>query len=632
MSMATVARLRIRRAVVLAINALPAIVLAVMGYSRRWVAEDAFIDFRVIEHLLAGHGPVFNAGERVEAYTNPLWMAVLALWKMMGGSLEAGSVELGLVLSVGGLVAAQAAAYRVVRHLRGADESSARGIPLPLGGAVFAAVPVVWDFATSGMETGLSVAWLGVSFWLLAWIAVPGDLGAPGQTWRVRPRAWYVTAAILGLGPLIRPDLAIFSAGFVAALGLAYLLDANRPPGPSAWALLALAVGLPTAAYEVFRMGYFAALVPNTALAKEAGLVFWSRGWLYAVDFGGTYALWVPLVVLYALWSQDIRTACARREWSTFGVLLLPAAVAAAHAGYVIRVGGDFMHGRLLLPSLFAGLLPVMTMIVGVSHLPTWRALANAAAVLVVAGWSITCAAVLRLPYTEIGPRGVADERECLVHWTHHAHPMGAADFAAWDFAHLLVEFGTGGSRLMAVTDERGGIGQLSPFIFRLSEAVGSDIDSVADAWSIGVSGYTAGLRVHIVDRLGLADPIAARLRLENRNGRPGHEKWLAIAWIIARFAEASATPLRFGVGLDGRGYVDLAAPATRGVAPPLAVTAARAALACGDLAELVAAVEEPISVRRFLRNLRLAWRLHRLRIASDPLQAQRELCARLQR
>ena len=39
------------------------------GYQRRWVTEDAFISLRVVQQVLAGNGPVFNAGERVEAYT-----------------------------------------------------------------------------------------------------------------------------------------------------------------------------------------------------------------------------------------------------------------------------------------------------------------------------------------------------------------------------------------------------------------------------------------------------------------------------------------------------------------------------------------------------------------------------------
>src|SRR5262249_38967926 len=107
-----------------------------------------------------------------------------------------------------------------------------------------------------------------------------------------------------------------------------------------------------------------------------------------------------------------------------------------------------------------------------------------------------------------------------------------------------------------------------------------------------------------------VADPIIARFRL-TRRWRPGHEKHLPglRAWAIGRFAEPSA-PL----------------PANRVALEP-AARAARAALGCGDLSELLAAIEQPLGARRFLRNLALAPRLTRLRFSSEPDQARDELC-----
>ena len=61
-----------------------------MIFQRRWISEDAFIDLRVVRNLLAGHGPVYNIGERVEAFTNPLWVALLTGYGALGLPLEAG--------------------------------------------------------------------------------------------------------------------------------------------------------------------------------------------------------------------------------------------------------------------------------------------------------------------------------------------------------------------------------------------------------------------------------------------------------------------------------------------------------------------------------------------------------------
>ena len=40
----------------------PVVIVLVGAWSYRWVDEDAFIIFRIIDNLLAGHGLVFNLG------------------------------------------------------------------------------------------------------------------------------------------------------------------------------------------------------------------------------------------------------------------------------------------------------------------------------------------------------------------------------------------------------------------------------------------------------------------------------------------------------------------------------------------------------------------------------------------
>lgn len=52
---------------------LPGLLLAVyvaVGWLRRFSTDDAFINFRVVKQILAGNGPVFNVGERVETTTS----------------------------------------------------------------------------------------------------------------------------------------------------------------------------------------------------------------------------------------------------------------------------------------------------------------------------------------------------------------------------------------------------------------------------------------------------------------------------------------------------------------------------------------------------------------------------------
>ena len=45
-----------------------AVVVAIFfagAWQRRWIADDGLIVLRTVRNLIAGNGPVFNAGERV---------------------------------------------------------------------------------------------------------------------------------------------------------------------------------------------------------------------------------------------------------------------------------------------------------------------------------------------------------------------------------------------------------------------------------------------------------------------------------------------------------------------------------------------------------------------------------------
>jgi hypothetical protein len=101
-----------------------------------------------------------------------------------------------------------------------------------------------------------------------------------------------------------------------------------------------------------------------------------------------------------------------------------------------------------------------------------------------------------------------------------------------------------------------------------------------------------------MIDRRGLADPIASRLRLDVR-GRPGHEKELNDLWILARFAQA----------------------------PPADASSAVKVLSCGGLQQVLAGIDEPLTVRRFVDNLRVAIAQRGLRIPADPEEARATFC-----
>src|ERR1700694_1065036 len=85
------------------------------AWQRRWIADDGLIVLRTVRNLLAGNGPVFNQGERVEANTSTLWTYLLYLGGWIGGPvrLEVVALLLALVLSVLGVALAMLGAGRL---------------------------------------------------------------------------------------------------------------------------------------------------------------------------------------------------------------------------------------------------------------------------------------------------------------------------------------------------------------------------------------------------------------------------------------------------------------------------------------------------------------------------------------
>jgi arabinofuranosyltransferase len=250
----------------LVILLLPVALFILFAWRARAVVDDAYINFRIVNHVLAGHGPVYNVGERVEAGTSPGWLAVLVVLAAVAGGgpdrLPWLSVYAGIAAGAIALMLAQTTAVRAWRQ----SGSPARAGPLvPAGVWIAVAVPPFAEFVASGLETGL----------VLLWIA--GAAAAVGGVNPSARRGW--RAAIVGLGPLVRPELALMAVPLIGAL----LLDAPRRLRTCLRVLVAAAVA--PLGVQVLRMGYFAALVPNTALAKEAFESYWARGGAYLLDW-----------------------------------------------------------------------------------------------------------------------------------------------------------------------------------------------------------------------------------------------------------------------------------------------------------------------------------------------------------
>src|SRR4051794_36494050 len=140
------------RALELLLRALPVAFVVVLGWSHRWVEEDAFINFRVVDQIRAGHGPVFNIGQRVEVATSTFWLAILTVGRTVLPFVEIEhlSIVLGLLLTGLGLWWVQTGAAKLWRRNDGT------ALIVPFAVVVMAALPPTWEWATSGLENWLS--------------------------------------------------------------------------------------------------------------------------------------------------------------------------------------------------------------------------------------------------------------------------------------------------------------------------------------------------------------------------------------------------------------------------------------------------------------------------------------------
>lgn len=199
--------------------------------------DDALISLRAARNWAHGLGPVFNAGERVEATTSPLWVAVLAVLPLPAASLFSAGL-------------AGAATALVAFELEGT-------LAALFGALLLAALPAFSAWAVSGMETPLAAG-------LLALAAFAG----------LRGRGLWA-GVVLALAVLARPEAIVALPALLFGIPREKRLQAL------------IACGALVLAHLLARHAYYGAWLPNTYVAKTegGGLALRLRGLRYAGAF-----------------------------------------------------------------------------------------------------------------------------------------------------------------------------------------------------------------------------------------------------------------------------------------------------------------------------------------------------------
>ena len=273
--------------------------------------DDDFIAYRYARNLIEGAGLVFNVGERVEGFSAPGWMLLIAAALRCGLDPERFSIVVSIVASA-------LAAWCVGELWRRRHPQSWSAGPAWL----VAASPAIGWHAIIGLGTVVLAALLAL--WALLW-----------QRAVAREKPAFGAALVLGLAAFVRNEAVLFALPFL-------LVERRR--GFLTPALTSL---VPLAAWQIFRLAYFGRWTPVTYSVKKLAFADDLRlGLEYLAQSNSECGIGVLIVLAAVAASAEGRLGLVRAV--ALGFL--------AHVAYVVYVGGDFLpFARFFVPALPLG-------------------------------------------------------------------------------------------------------------------------------------------------------------------------------------------------------------------------------------------------------------------------------------
>lgn len=310
--------------------------------------DDAMISMRYAYNLAHGIGLVWNPGEYVEGFTNPLWVGFMAIFHLF--PIPANQISFYIQLS--GLVFLTINLYFV------------RKIMEEFTGDLFAMLAAVAFTAFYGPLNTWSLLGMEVSILTLilsaaVWIAIHNSS-------RFTP--WpYI---LLAVATLIRMDM---SVPYIIVLGVLWMVQPQYRRQHLAWGLglLILFLGGQTLA----RYLYYGEILPNTYYLKIQGFAISLR------IFRGLYAFFH--LIYYANWAVfllPLSLFLFHRNWRVTLLFL----VIVGQVAYSIYVGGDaWEHSvsanryiSIAMPLYFVGLAWALDVVLR-KVLAAWGAASN---------------------------------------------------------------------------------------------------------------------------------------------------------------------------------------------------------------------------------------------------------------
>lgn len=219
-----------------------------------FIKDDAYISFRYTHNFVSGDGLVFNAGDRLEGYTNFLWTVMMVPFEAMGWDLFQVSQVIGTLLICGLILYLTRITIRFA--VPDGDGDALRFAGVLFGPVWLASSSSVGLWTASGMEQPIAMFAPVLAAWLLWRRASPDEADPKGAFW---------SGIFMGLGCMSRPEVHAIALVLGGPLVLRTIMKRRIEKDTLLWFAGLFAVLVPC---HVFRYAYYGTLVPNTFYVK----------------------------------------------------------------------------------------------------------------------------------------------------------------------------------------------------------------------------------------------------------------------------------------------------------------------------------------------------------------------------
>lgn len=450
-------------------------------FKTAWVCDDAYINFRSLDQLYEGKGPIWNPHERVQVYTSPLWYWLLASvsWIFCKDYFIASiCVSFAIFVLLSRVFAKRAESRLTISAL----------ILLAIGSRFF------YDYSTSGLENILC------SFITLLTLVQLFRFSHANQASGDSDRYYINTLVIFSIAPLCRHDLTTL---LILPI-LAMIYKAHNRSRKRRIADICL-TAVPLLIWTIFSILYYGVPFPNTAYAKlYTGISAFDlikQGFNYikvTLSFDPVMIITIAGMLILAF------------RHGNFFIKAVATGII-TNILYVIYVGGDFMAGRFLVSAFIASVLLILELQV----MKRLRRFSKPIKLCIVGGALLYLAF---FPYTTLNIPYEMPAHDIKAVKANH----GIADERCYYFEtnSLMAWLGY----ITSCNSEEKMIFPNTPFSW-----VGYNIKNNPDlelpqAEIIGMFGYHLGTKKIILDRLALPDPFLARHPVINtKKFRIGH-------------------------------------------------------------------------------------------------------------